>query len=512
MAKTNEITFEDNIVDVPIADIELDPKYYNNPRTSLDDEKIRELADSFKVVGIIHPITLLRHVPGKYILVTGFRRYTAAKLIDWKFIPSRIIRNATEQQVKELQLIENCQRQDIHPIEEARAFKDFGQPEDIASSIGKSLQYVYDRLHLLRLHDTPADLFFKGILSISHALLLCRLNHPDQLMILEDFLITTGRGKDKQILGTNSIQKLKYLISRKASVSLSEAIFDTSDRKLNKEKGACTKCVERSGFNRTLFNDITADDICFNTACFNIKSAVQCLTIEADLKTQGYEVIRLTGMYDESPVAQSYELKVDYTFDLAPVDFSHESKIIGLYFEHPARSKVGQVVKIIPKAEIVIEEAIAKKKKKSAIEEIKEAKAITAFKNAMTGKIGQRIGEFECDYIPLPGMKLIGFWLLESMSKDLKNDVFRFYKWEVKPKLTDTYRKNTEHYTMEQIIQFVLVVILYDTVKTSDPGKLQYGYILQLATLWKVDILAIATEIEKEFEVKLDIFKTLFHE
>jgi ParB/RepB/Spo0J family partition protein len=487
---------------------------YINPRDpdDLKPDDLKELADSIEVTnGVIHPVTVLMHTmqgdAQLYVLIAGERRYRASQMAKRATVCARIIYRATDAQIRDLQLIENGQRKNIHPLDEAAAFaRSRRDVADISHATGYSLRHVYDRLHLLYLNESARKLFRNGTFAISQALLLSKLTSENQDIILDQFLITAGRGKDKQILGVNSTQKLKYLISRYGSVKLAGAIFDPSDRKLYRKAGACDKCEKRSGFNRTLFHDVTDDDMCFDTACYNTKCALRCGQIESDIHAQGFDVIRLTGMYDESEIAKTYELNADYGMEVGPAEPSPVSKTFGIYYEHPIRAKVGDVVTILP---VRAAAPPPKKGKRSALDEIKTQKAITAFKNVMINKIGERIGEFDCTSFPLPFLKLIGFWLLDSMSKELKTDVYRFYKWDIVPRGTDVYIKNTASWTIEQMIQFILNVVLYDTMRSDKPVRLEYFYISELASLWKIDMMKILSDIEGQFEIKLDGFKSL---
>ena len=160
-----------------------------NPRKHFDEQKLAELIDSVKVNGIVQPI-LLRPKYGGYELVAGERRYRAAKAAGLETIPA-VIRELTDEAVAELQMIENGQREDIHPLEEAAGYHNlllFGKRNAgwIAGRIGKSEKYVYDRMKLLDLTPQAQGLFLGGEIDAGHAIQLARLTPAQQKQTIED--------------------------------------------------------------------------------------------------------------------------------------------------------------------------------------------------------------------------------------------------------------------------------------------------------------------------------------
>ncbi len=145
----------------------------NQPRKKFDETALEELAVSIKNVGIIQPIVVCPTGDDTYVIVAGERRFRANKIAGNTTIPV-IIKNYTRKQIKEIALIENLQRQDLNPIEEAQAYKslideyDFTQ-EQLAQRLGKSRPAITNSLRLLNLNPVVIDMVISGRLSAGHA-------------------------------------------------------------------------------------------------------------------------------------------------------------------------------------------------------------------------------------------------------------------------------------------------------------------------------------------------------
>ena len=159
----------DNVVRIALLDI--DPNY-EQPRKKFDEAALNELADSIRVHGVIQPI-VVTPIGKRFMIIAGERRFRASKIAKQTDIPA-IIRNYTPQQIKEISLIENLQREDLSPIEAARAIKvlmtEFNMTQEVAASrIGKSRAAVANTLRLLTLNDDVIKLIEEGRLSAGHA-------------------------------------------------------------------------------------------------------------------------------------------------------------------------------------------------------------------------------------------------------------------------------------------------------------------------------------------------------
>lgn len=154
----------------------------NQPRKTFDETALKELATSIKTHGIIQPIVLNRAEDGKYMIIAGERRWRAAKMAGLEQVPA-FVRNYTPKQIKEISIIENLQREDLNPIEAARAIKQLMDEYDltqeaVADRIGKSRPAIANTLRLLNLPRDVIELIEKNKLSAGHARCLVALSSP----------------------------------------------------------------------------------------------------------------------------------------------------------------------------------------------------------------------------------------------------------------------------------------------------------------------------------------------
>lgn len=187
-----ETTSKNDIVEIPIKDIRSNP---HQPREYFDEESLRELADSIKDHGIIEPIIVKKSIKG-YDLVAGERRTKAANIAGLETIPA-IIRDFTDQQMMEIALIENIQREDLSPIEEAQAYKNYIDAtgltqEEVANKFGKSRSYITNLLGLLSLPKYVQKEVINGTISMSHARVLSKIDDVDMILNLAQKVIDEG--------------------------------------------------------------------------------------------------------------------------------------------------------------------------------------------------------------------------------------------------------------------------------------------------------------------------------
>lgn len=188
--------------EVNINDIMPNP---NQPRKHFDETALNELAASIRVHGIIQPIVLNESDDGKYMIIAGERRWRAAKIAGLETVPA-YIRRFTEKQVKEISIIENLQREDLNPIEAAKAIKQLMEEykltqEAVAERIGKSRSVIANTVRLLTLPVEVVDMIEANKLSAGHAKILVALTDP-----IEQIKIATVAVNKK--LSVREIEKL----------------------------------------------------------------------------------------------------------------------------------------------------------------------------------------------------------------------------------------------------------------------------------------------------------------
>ena len=166
----------------------------NQPRKYFDQEALDELADSIRAHGIIQPLTVRRMQTGYYQIIAGERRWRAAKLAGLAQVPVTVI-EADDRKVKELALIENLQREDLNPIEEAAGYaelmREYGMTQDLlAIQLGKSRPAIANALRLLSLSESVQAMVEDGRLSLGHAKAVLSLARPEQQEKLAELVVT----------------------------------------------------------------------------------------------------------------------------------------------------------------------------------------------------------------------------------------------------------------------------------------------------------------------------------
>lgn len=177
--KDNVQPIQDGVVEV---DIKLVDPNKNQPRKTFNAESLKEMADSIRQHGIIQPLVVNEN-NGRYMIIAGERRFRGAIIAGLKTVPV-VIKHYTEKQIKEVSLIENLQREDLNPVESAKAIRElmdvygFTQ-ESVADRIGKSRPAIANTLRLLSLTPEVLSLVEKGKLSAGHARCLVTITNAD---------------------------------------------------------------------------------------------------------------------------------------------------------------------------------------------------------------------------------------------------------------------------------------------------------------------------------------------
>ena len=180
------------LVKLPVSRILPNPA---QPRKDFDQEKLQELADSIRQHGVVQPI-LLRQNGERYVIVAGERRFRAARLAGLEKVPA-IVKDLDEAQVMEVALIENLQREDLNPIEEAAAIRFLMQQhdltqEEVSKRLSKSRPAIANSLRLLTLPEPVQAYLRNGKLQAGHARALAGLQDPEAQAVLADKIVGEG--------------------------------------------------------------------------------------------------------------------------------------------------------------------------------------------------------------------------------------------------------------------------------------------------------------------------------
>lgn len=330
-----------------------------NPRKSFDEKKLAELAESIGKHGIVQPL-LLRVSGSNYEIVAGERRFRAAQRLKLETVPA-IVRDLSDRDVLEIQVIENLQREDLDPLEEADGYAKLLRSyrytaDEIAEKIGKSRSYVYARLKLTALCPEARKALESEAISDSIALLVARI--PDAKLQREAVkAIADGRR-------TLSFREAQDYIQREFMLRLADAPWDKKDETLVDGAGPCTTCPMRTGNQPELFGDVKSADVCTSPPCFRKKMDAHAKRQLAAAKERGVRILPK----DEAPkVFDRYGHRdLDYSSPYVDVDSPIDYNTKKTYRQALGAKLPAVTVGVSPKSGKVFE-LIPKKTAESAL-------------------------------------------------------------------------------------------------------------------------------------------------
>jgi len=246
-----------------------------NPRRTFNEVKLQELAQSIRSQGILVPLVVRKTAPETFEVVAGARRFRAAQLTELFALPVRIV-ELTNSEAITLQLVENAIREDVHPYEEAMAYKALLEsaepPYDVAAiafKTGRSVTHIYGRLRMAELIPEAAEVFQANQMTAGHAVLIARLPQEQQKEALKAAFRQDWQSKEKHAV---PVRELAQWIRDNLMLTLTDAVFDREDPSLFPPAGACIHCPKRTGANTALFDDFFQDDDrCLLASCFHKK-------------------------------------------------------------------------------------------------------------------------------------------------------------------------------------------------------------------------------------------------
>ncbi len=200
----------------------------DQPRKHFDPEALQELSDSIRHFGVLQPLLVQRDEKGGYRIIAGERRYRAAQAAGLKEIPV-LVRDYSSQQVAEISIIENVQRADLNPIEEAMAYqmliRDYGlTQEEVADKVSKSRTTITNALRLLKLAEGARELLMEGKISSGHARALLAVEDEDDQDALAERIV-------KEMLSVREVEKLVKQAKKKRK-ERKEVVVETADLSL----------------------------------------------------------------------------------------------------------------------------------------------------------------------------------------------------------------------------------------------------------------------------------------
>lgn len=279
---------------IPLAQLGVNPL---NPRKTIDADALNELIATIDSAGILQPLLVRPASEGaefpRYEIVAGHRRFAAATRLTLAGVPC-IVRDMTDAEAADAAIIDNLQRVDVPPMEEAEAFGEllnrYGSVEAVAAAVGKDVAHVAKRLKLRALGVFQCNALRQKLITVDHALLLARLGIEEQNVELKwclDHSAGIKIGVDKVIEDAlrrrkeqhrhhswepQSVLSLKGHIEQNSGRKLSRAPWDLDDAELLPQAGSCTLCPQNTKANLALFEDLNISAAtCSDGRCFEIK-------------------------------------------------------------------------------------------------------------------------------------------------------------------------------------------------------------------------------------------------
>ncbi len=276
-------------------------------RKHFDPVKLKELADNIAAVGQLTPV-LVRPVGSGYQILAGERRWRAAKLVGQAGLVC-VVHQYSDAEALEVLLVENMQREDVHPLEEASAYAQLLEQPGydvlrVAQKVGKSESYVRQRIQLAKLHPDLQMDYWAGKMLLGHAILLARLAPPQQLTAYDRRL----RWRGDEVI---PVKDLEDYLQRDVYLDLATAPWKKDDATLVAAAGSCHACPKRSGAEPSLFPEVKKKDLCLDRTCFEEKKqAFVARTIATVAAKHGVQPVLVSGSYSgKKGVLSPYDFK-----------------------------------------------------------------------------------------------------------------------------------------------------------------------------------------------------------
>ena len=257
-----EIADSDSIKMIKVRDIEPNK---NQPRKTFDKEKLEILSSSIAAHGIVQPILVKPNINGTYMIVAGERRWRAAKLAKIKEVPC-VIRELDEPAVMEIALIENLQREDLNPIEEAEGYRRLMETceltqEEVAEKVGRRRSAVANSLRLNNLSERVKQMVIDGKLSQGHARALLSITDDNEQFELAKFIIEKGlnvRQVEKLVSDTSENKKKP---KTKQVTGMMKKYFSEVENDLGSRLGTKVKISEGANKGKIEIEYYSKDDL-----------------------------------------------------------------------------------------------------------------------------------------------------------------------------------------------------------------------------------------------------------
>jgi len=261
------IAESDQFQEMAISEIDICKRNY---RLIFPKKEMENFATELKLHGIISSLMVRPMPDGRFELVAGERRYRAAQIAKLETVPVQV-RVLTDQQAKEIRLAENIHRENVHPLHEAFAVKDmleaYSKIEEVAKRMGKSKAWVYSRIKIAGLIDPLQEMFLDAKLTLLQAEEIASLSPESQ----SEFFIDNCEDWQNENF---ELEDVPWMVER-LKCDLNKARFDTTDKDLFPEAGACSACPFNTATLNYLFPELAKEAKCSNSNCYSKKCYLQ---------------------------------------------------------------------------------------------------------------------------------------------------------------------------------------------------------------------------------------------
>jgi ParB family chromosome partitioning protein len=488
-----------------------------NPRRAFDQTSLKELADSIRSQGVLSPLLVRPLTENGFEIVAGARRFRAAQMAEQQTVPVRI-KQMSDAEALEAQLVENLIRAEIHPMEEAEGFARLlalEEPkysiEQIAAKVGKHPSFVASRLKMIDLEKPVVDAFYANEIGVGHALLLAKLPADQQQRALSACfkeVYNNGPNPARILL---PVRNLQFWIETNVLLILKDAPFDKRDAQLVSTEGSCADCSKRTGHNKLLFGDDLGKqgDRCTDPHCFNAKlsahvaktvaakpNIVQISTAYGGQK-EGSPVLprnKYTAIRDDKPQkkedAQRPEFKV--------CRFATDAIIT-------EGSDIGTIHKVCANPECPIHHASKQRPATDAAFKAEQEKRRR--EEVIAQATGLRVLKATSDAVPVRLMKRDLLFVTERLAAGLDERrlaiIFRLHgigrasgAGDAPVKLLASFLRKVDESTLGRVL--VAITVLQSTHSSNESAKA----LREAAEYYKVDVAAITAKVKQEFAAK----------
>jgi ParB family chromosome partitioning protein len=489
-----------------------------NPRRVFDETSLKELAASIRSQGVLSPLLVRPLTENGFEIVAGARRYRAAQMAEAVTVPVRI-KQMSDAEVLEAQLVENLIRAEIHPMEEAEGFARLlalEEPkysiEQLGARVGKSAAFIASRLKLVDLVPTAVDAFYANEIGVGHALLLAKLPADQQQQALSACFKEVYNGSQSAARILLPVRNLQFWIETNVLLILKDAPFDKRDAQLVPTAGNCADCPKRTGHNKLLFGDDLGKqgDQCTNPRCYNAKLAahvakavatkpnlVQISTAYGGQK-EGSPVLprnKYTAIRDDKPQkkedAQRPEFKV--------CRFATDAIIT-------EGSDIGTIHKVCANPECPIHHA--RKERPATDVAFKAEQEKRRREEAIAQATGLRVLKATSDAVPVRLMKRDLLFIAEHLAAALDERrlavIFRLHgigkasggAGDASAQLLASFLRKADESTLGRVL--VAITVLQTAHSSNESAKA----LREAAEFYKVDVAAITAKVKGEFTAK----------